>query len=399
MQTPMCSFLYRKTAKTRNRLTSYIFCVKLLQMKRVTILLILTLFFCAYLPAQWVSTFAHVPSNGDVAVDASGYVYTISENTIISRISPQGTIETTPFLSGGTLNRGTGLAFDPTGDTLYVACRPLNGQGFITKIAPDGSDLVFCNNLYFPGDMTFDPAGNMYVTEFNNNVTLITPDGTARVYVNSPQFNTPIGIAWTPGDTVYVASAHDGNIFKVIPNQTNPVVQWFAHIDGLVQNWACGFMTYKDGALYITNGDNIIHQVTLDGIVSNYAGSGIGGWVDGRADSCQFQAPNGIATDINGDKLFITEYNESRVREISQLTSNVQDIDSSKLSIYPNPCSHQLNISGPIPDQIRILSNTGIEVKVLHKINQISMDEFPIGVYLIELKYGAEKIYKQFTKI
>ncbi|MCB0705515.1 MAG: T9SS type A sorting domain-containing protein [Saprospiraceae bacterium] len=369
-------------------------------MKRVLFLLSLLHFFPAILPAQIVvSTLAHVPSNGDVAVDADGFVYTVSENAEISRISPQGVIDDTPFLTGGTLNRGTGLAFDPSGDTLYVACRPLNGNGFITKVLPDGSDQVFCSNLYFPGDISFDPLGNMYVTEFNNNVTRITPAGISSLYINSPLFNTPIGIAWTPGDTLFVASAHDGNIYKVIPNQSAPIVQWFAHVNGLVQNWACGFMTYNNGALYITNGDNIIHLITLDGMVSDYAGNGTGGWVDGNAASSQFQAPNGITATTTGDKIYVTEYNQSRVREINIGATNIESLEIPTIKFYPNPGSNFINIDGPTPQNIRIITKTGIEVKVTSGTNQINIEDLPAGVYIIEINYSDKKICKQLLKM
>ena len=318
---------------------------------------------------------------------------------MISRISPQGIVEPTPFLSGGTLSRGTGLAFDPSGDTLYVTCRPLNGNGFITKVLPDGSDQVFCSNLYFPGDISFDPLGNMYVTEFNNKVTHITPNGIASVYVNSSLFNTPIGIAWTPGDTLYVASAHDGNIYKVIPSQPNPTVQWFAHVDGLVQDWACGFMTYSNGALYITNGDNIIHQITLNGNVSDYAGTGVGGGDDGHVDSCQFQAPNGIAANTTGDKIYITEYNQARVREINtETTAHIEDVEIEKVNLYPNPVGDQLNISGSVPQEIRIVTETGAVVKVLNGANQINIENLATGLYIVELTYSNKKIHKRFLK-
>ena len=368
-------------------------------MKRVIISLSVMLFFPVILSAQIVNTFANVPSNGDVAVDINGYVYTVSENTVISRISPQGIVDVTPFLNGGTLNRGTGLAFDPSGDTLYVTCRPLSGNGFITKVLPNGSDQVFCSNLYFPGDISFDPLGNMYVTEFNNNVTHITPSGIASVYVNSTLFNTPIGIAWTPGDTLYVASAHDGNIYKVIPNHPNPTVQWFAHVNGLVQNWACGFMTYSKGALYITNGDNIIHRITMDGIVSDYAGTGIAGGFDGHVDNCQFQAPNGIAANTNGDNIYITEYNQSRVREINiGTTSQIDNVDIENVKLYPNPAGDLLNISGPVPEKNIIISETGAVVKVLNGANQINIENLSTGVYFIELKYANKKIHKRFLK-
>ncbi len=367
-------------------------------MKQVISLLNFVLFLPIFLHAQGVTTFASVPSNGDVAVDANGFVYTVSENTIIHRVSPQGVVDGSPFLSGGTLMRGTGLAFDPSGDTLYVTCRPLNGNGFISKVLPDGTDEVFCSNLYYPGDISFDPNGNLYVTEFNNNVTQISPAGTASIYVNSSAFNTPIGIAWTPGDTLYVSSAHDGNIYKVIPTQPTPTVQWFAHVDGLVQSWACGFMTYSNGALYITNGDNIIHQITLDGVVSDFAGTGVGGGLNGHADSCQFQAPNGIGTNMGGNKMYITEYNQSRVREIDVGFSMVPNADVANIKLYPNPAREIISISGTTPERVTVLSQMGVQLEIKKQTHQINVSELPSGIYFIAITYPKGTVYKRFLK-
>lgn len=362
----------------------------------ITLVLLTVTFNFAF--AQSVSTFGNVQSNGDVAVDAQGYVYTVSENNSIRKISPQGDLDPVPFLNGGTLNRGTGLAFNPSGDTLYVTCRPLDGKGFISKVAPDGTDEVFCDSLYFPGDIAFDPSGNIYVTEFNNNITKISPSGDDNLYVNDPGFNTPIGIAWTPGDTIFVASAHDGNIFKVSPTQPTPTVQWFAHVDGLVQNWACGFMTYTNGALFITNGDNIIHKITLDGIVSDFAGTGVGGGQDGSVQNCEFQAPNGIGASANGEKMYITEYNKFRVREIDFTTAKIEEIKEDKIKIFPNPSKDFVIVESKVEFNMMIYNNQGQVVMKSKPFeigkNKINISSLKPGQYFIQMT-TKEAVSKQ----
>lgn len=349
--------------------------------------------------SQTVKTFAQVPSNGDVAIDKNGYVYTVSENSIIKRISPDGDVESTPFATGNTINRGTGLAFDPDGETLYVTCRPLNGQGYISRIEPNGTESIFCSGLFFPGDISFDQSGHMYVTEFNNNVSRISPSGERSIYVNSGLFNTPIGIAWTPGDTIYVASAHDGNIYQVLPTQPQRTVKWFARVDGLQQAWACGFMTYWKGALFITNGDNIIHRISLDGVVSDFAGTGQPGWIDGPAHSCRFEAPNGIGVGLNSDKMYVTEYGLSRVREIDpEITSNTNFKDEDAI-LYPVPATDILKIKGEQPLGVDIISNDGSVIKHSGAFNQIDIRSLTAGSYFINLRYRDRVIGQKFTKI
>ena len=326
--------------------------------------------------SQSVSTFANTPSNGDVAVDHAGNVYTVSENATVVRTSPDGTVDTIAFANGANFSRATGLAFDNSDSILYVTNRPLNKAGWITKVFPDGSSEIFVSNLYFPGDISFDEDGNLYVSQFDNIIKKIDPDGTVSQYVSSSQFNTALGIAWTPNDTLYVSSAHDGNIYKLTPG--NPVqVEWFAYIDGLKQNWACGFMTYGNGKLFITNGDNIIHSIELGtGLVEDFAGSGIAGGNDGSLNQAQFSAPNGIGFNSDFSELYITEWGKNRIRKIDNLTSSIQKVEIGDFNIYPNPFNKtvhfQIELSKATDIQIDIFDAKG---KLIKKITR----QFPAG--------------------
>ncbi len=333
------------------------------------------LLFSALLRAQTVSTFANTPSNADVAVDLAGNVYVTSESSSVVRISPDGVVDATAFANGTHFSRASGLCFDNTGTTLYVTNRPLNQQGWITRVDAEGNSEVFASGLVYPGDITFDASGNLYVTEFNNNVRKITPEGQMSLYANSPLFNTALGIAWTPGDTLFVSSAHDGNIYKLIPG--NPVqIEHFAYVDGLQQAWACGFMTYSNGALYITNGDNIIHRIDMQGTVTDFAGTGAPGGNDGAADQAQFLAPNGIGFSHDESKLYISEYGLSRIRVIEELTTSVTPLtpESFTFTVYPNPFESEIHFefdlreAGPVT--ISIFDTTGNKVCDLTKAFQ-----------------------------
>ncbi len=315
-------------------------------MKKYSILFLLGFINCFVGNAQLVSTLGSAPSNGDVAVDAQGNIYVSSEGNSIFKFDSSGVLNTSPFAIGNNFSRASGLCFDNSGDTLYVTNRPLNGQGWVTKVAPNGSSSIHASNLYFPGDISFDGSGNYYVTQFNNVIKKVLPNGNSSNYVSSPLFNTPIGIVWTPGDTLFVSSAHDGNIYMVLPTSPSPTVQWFAHVNGLIQNWACGFMTYKNGDLLITNGDNKIHQIDKNGNVSTYAGTGSRGAVNGPASLAQFSEPNGIGVNRNETKVYVAEYNKYRIRLIQQSTTAIdeQSIISSALTSFPNPFSEEIHL-------------------------------------------------------
>ncbi len=270
-------------------------------------------------PIPNVGTFFQTPSGSDIAVDKNGNVYVSNATAEIRKIKKDGSSDSV-FLSGSSLARATGLAFDPDGKVLYVSCRPFRKSGWITKIYPDGSDEILVKDLDGPGDITVDLDGNLYVSELMGNITKITPAGIATNYISLPSVNTPLGIAWSPGDTLYVSSAHDGNIYKIVPG-TKPTVKYFAHVDGVEEKWGCGFMIYLSGYLYITNGNNRVLRISKRGKVTYFAGTGEPGWIDGPADIAQFKAPNGICANEDGSRIYVTEWHRNRVRFIENFKS------------------------------------------------------------------------------
>ncbi len=266
--------------------------------------------------AQTVSTIVTgINTNGDVAVDGAGNVYVSCEgsDTVVRKITPDSTISI--FATG--MSQSRGMTFDATGETLYVARATFAGP--IRKVKPDGTATTLANGFSGPTGIAFGPSGNLYVAD-QTSVTKVLPDGTKIPVSNDAVFNRPNGIAVDENENIYVASAHDGNIYKVVESESTTVT-WLAHVDGLVQAWACGLMDYHDGSLYITNGDNKTHRIPVaTGEVFDYAGTGAWGYVDGPADSAKFMAPNGIWVTADG-RVYVTEYGVQRIRVITPLAA------------------------------------------------------------------------------
>jgi hypothetical protein len=83
--------------------------------------------------AQTVTTLATgIATNGDLAVDSQGNCYIACEgaDTVIRKITPEGVVSV--FATG--MGQSQGMAFDATGDTLYVARTTFLGP--IRKLAP-----------------------------------------------------------------------------------------------------------------------------------------------------------------------------------------------------------------------------------------------------------------------
>lgn len=280
-------------------------------------LTLLIAFLSFQLKAQEVFTLSNdIPSRGGIAVASNGTVYISDESDVIYFLDEKG--EKKIFIKDSKdITRATILAYGPnSGETLFVSNTPLDQLGSIVKVAPDGSTSIFSSGIALPTGLAFDDIGNLFVADHFNKIWKINSNGDKVVFVESELFNRPHGMAWAGGN-LYVASAHDGSIYRLDTSGTiQPKVEKFAYVDGLKQPWACGHMVYSKGALYITNGDDIVHRISMNGEVTDFAGSGMKGSKDGASDVAEFTAPNGIAVNEEGTMMYVGEYTESRLRVI-----------------------------------------------------------------------------------
>jgi DNA-binding beta-propeller fold protein YncE len=227
------------------------------------------------------------------------------------------------------------------------------------------------NGFNTPTRVARGPSGDVYVTD-HASVTRVTPDGTPTVVTSDPVLNRPHGIAVDENEVVYVASAHDGNIYRV--DQGTPATATFlAHVDGLVQQWACGYMHYHAGALYITNGDNKTHRIpTATGEVQDWAGNGNWGWVDGAAADAEFMAPNGIWVTPD-ERVFVAEYGVQRIRIIEPPATSVEELEEQGLERLgmgrPNPFTPattiDFSLKAPGHARLTVFDAAGRQVRTL----------------------------------
>ncbi|MDA1276791.1 MAG: immunoglobulin domain-containing protein [Verrucomicrobia bacterium] len=77
----------------------------------------------------------------------------------------------------------------------------------------------------------------------------------------------------------------------------------------------------RNGLIYVADAFNHrIRQVTPDGVVSTFSGSGISGYLDGPSSSAQFNTPLGIFVDVGGD-VFVADTENNRIRKVSPSAS------------------------------------------------------------------------------
>jgi len=127
--------------------------------------------------------------------------------TFASHISPQGLgFDTAGNLFVSTYRGGSLLKFAPGGgqttfgsgllDPWDVACDAsgnvfvadwgggLSTDGFISKFSPDGTRTIFDSGFDSTG-LAFDPAGNLFATDFNNDrIYKYAPNGTRTIFAS-----------------------------------------------------------------------------------------------------------------------------------------------------------------------------------------------------------------------
>jgi sugar lactone lactonase YvrE len=227
-----------------------------------------------------------------------------------------------------------------------------------------------------PTNVVIGPNGVVYVADFDNSrIRRVEPDGTTTTLVERPDFQLPFGLALGPDGTLYVEtddndrgehSIDTGTIWRVdpatgdasvvardlgrprglavLPDGRLAMADHMHHVVSIldpatgVETTLAGvedaaghangigaearfaqpydLVVLADGSLAVTDQDNHrIRRVTLAGEVSDLAGSGEPGNLDGPAAVATFHAPQGLAR--VGDALFVTDVKRYFIRRLA----------------------------------------------------------------------------------
>ena len=175
------------------------------------------------------------------------------------------------------------------------------------------------------------------IAQFAGGQTVSTLAGSTQGFLNgasaNAQFNYPNALCVDSNGNVFVADIHNHVIRKI---SSQWVVTTFAgssqgYADGIGStaqfNKPNGICIDKDGNLYVSDLDNFkIRKITSTGIVSTVAGSSQGN-TDGIGIAAQFDSPTGICVDTNGN-LYVADLGNNTIRKISQ-SQNVSTLAGS----------------------------------------------------------------------
>ena len=229
-----------------------------------------------------------------------------------------------------------------------------------------------------PVNLVLGPEGIAYVADFDSSlIRKVDTDGTVTTIVNRPDLARPFGMILTPDGYIYletddddlgVHSSESGTIWKVNPSNGDAMVILRDHerprglallpngqlamcdyvhhtvellnpVTGVVTplagvNGILGYNNSPNGKMALfaqpwdlvlnTDGDlivsefqnNRLRRVTLAGAVTNFAGNGVQGHVDGPVATAEFFNPKGMTIDASG-AIYVSEAGNHDIRKIA----------------------------------------------------------------------------------
>ncbi len=288
-----------------------------------------------------------------LAVDGVGNIYVADYgNNLIRKITSGGVVSTyagngNEGNSNGTnnlasFNSPTGIAIDGAGN-LYVAdsgndlIRQITSSGNVLNFA--GGDTIVAENgigrhssFSSPIGITIDAGGNLFVADAGNNlIRKIAPDSTVTTFATSPSgfanlINNPTGVAVDNKGNVYIANYLSNNIL-ISDNLGNINVfagsGSFGNSNGSLATASFYYpnsvaVDNKRNIIYVADGvNNLIREITPDGMVSTFAGSGRADIIaNGKGTNASFNGPSGLAVDAAGN-VYVADTNNNLIRKIT----------------------------------------------------------------------------------
>ena len=225
-------------------------------------------------------------SPGFLSFGPGGYLY-VSDERRVWRYEPDGAL--TPVAGNGT--------------------RGLAGDGGAATSAQLGGH----------GDFAFDASGRLYISEYDNGVRIVTPDGRIDTLAGigregysgdggparAAAFGAPHGLDVLADGTVLVADSHNGVIRRI--DGTTHVVTTVAR--GFSAPVAVHALT--DGSYWVVDARAGLFRVSADG-TRTAVGSGL-------------QTPMSIAVDGAGN-VYVSELERRRIRRIDLRSGRVTTI-------------------------------------------------------------------------
>lgn len=252
----------------------------------------------------------------------------------------------TQFTMNTGMASGLTYAISVQSNPAAMTCSVTNGTGTVASSNISSATVTCAHNgpmvstldsgFKGPSAIALVPGGGFVVVETNGNkISRVSDSGVVTLLAGSglggsfnatgaaASFNAPTGVAVDASGNSYVADQYNHLIRKIT---SGGVVTTFAGngVGGFrdATGTAAGFRYPSDvaidsaGNLYVADsGNNRIRKITTSGVVTTVAGTGVAGETDGPAASATFSLPTGVAVDASG-RVFVSESSSNRIRLI-----------------------------------------------------------------------------------
>lgn len=377
----------------------------------------------------------------NVICAANGDLYVSENSGQRLRKIEVGTGNISLFASGNFLKTPSGMAFDAAGnvlvaDTYRYRIVKVTPGGTISSLtnggegtSPDGT-TAYMTRWQMPADVATDLAGNIYVVdEMDNKVkkieavsgTLVTVAGTGTegLYgdggpATNAQLRFPSGIAVDAAGNIYIADNGNHRIRRVSPDgNINTIAGTTA---GFAGDWGPAanaklfnpndVMVSGDKLFIADMNNNRIRMIDGTGIITTVAGNGSPGYGGdgGNALSAQLHYPTSVNRDNTGN-LLISDMVNNRIRKVMGVVG-VKEVreDGVAISIFPNPATDVVQVQLPegVYQWVSLVNSVG-QLVMRREINgtktELSIANQPAGNYYIILKAETGLTMRKITKL
>jgi sugar lactone lactonase YvrE len=158
----------------------------------------------------------------------------------------------------------------------------------------------------------------------------------------SARFSETYGIAIDAQGNVFVADQRNDRVRKITPTGS---VSTFAQI-----HRPSGVAIDLQGNVYVSGQySHRIYKIGPTGLVSTFAGNGTAGFVDGSGTSAQFNGPQGITIDAQGN-VFVADEENGRIRKITSggIVSTLASIGHAGFYSFSGPTAVAVDAEGNV---------------------------------------------------
>ena len=261
----------------------------------------------------------------------------------------------------------------------------INTSGVISTVAGNGTagysgdgGNADSAKLDSPYAVAVDLYGNLYITDFNNDVI--------RKVGTNDTISTYAGMAGVYG---YFGDNGPATAAKL--------------------NFPAGIAVDNEGNLYIPDSHNdVIRKVNASGVITTVAGNGSAGFGGdlGNALGANLLTPFGVAVDKYGS-IYIADAGNERIRQAYIAALSVSSVYThNDVDVYPNPSAAQITLSGlSKADRVCVFDLTGRQMGAAWDVIADGSQTFNIrslatGVYLLQVfdSNGSKKAVAQLVK-